>query len=513
MKSASLSGRIEAIIWLLTGGLSALLLTRLALSRALLLIGGVGLLLLVLIWPLILWPILAFAVPFGPTLPLGSFAVGSADVLIGLLVASWLLYGLVHRRIPWYPVPLAWPLLLYLAALLASLNNALSLQAALPELTKWIEVLALYVALSALLGDGHAFPRLRLFTGRMNLISLFLVLAASAEALVGLAQFFLRLGPPGFIILGRFLRAYGTFAQPNPYAGFLGLTFPLAISLTLDSLSSLPSALQRGRDTNTADLIGLLFYPLAAVLIGLGLLASWSRGGWLGMLAGTTVVVVLRSRRAAMMTGILLFLLVTAIVLGAIGAMPELVRERFQGVQDWTLFLRPVELRSIKVTGENFALVERMAHWWAAYAMWLDHPITGVGVGNYPVAYEMYRMPGWKEALGHAHNILLNVMAETGLVGLTTYILLWSWVFLYGLMQLRKRQGVHRALLVGALGGLTHLTIHNLFDNLYVHGMYAYVAVLLVLLSLEMPGRGVPPGEQFEYIQEGLTEAAYEPGN
>jgi len=27
------------------------------------------------------------------------------------------------------------------------------------------------------------------------------------------------------------------------------------------------------------------------------------------------------------------------------------------------------------------------------------------------------------------------------------------------------------------------LTVHNLFDNLYVHGMYLYVALLMALLS------------------------------
>ena len=470
------------LAWTVGGVLAALLLARLPLKMALALFGGVGLLLASLIWPEVVIPVLALAVPFGPALPLGGFAVGATDLLVGLLVAAWAVQGLAHRRIPRPRLPFLIPLLLYLTALGISLRGAWSLSAALPELVKWVEVLALYVVMRAVLQNAGRW-RNTPWSLRDGVVAA-LVLAATLEALLGLAQFFLRVGPPQFIILGRFLRAYGTFAQPNPYAGFLGLVLPLALSLTLDVLSRHVRGGRLVWPDRVEEVLELVFYPVAAAIIFLGLLASWSRGGWLGMAAGVSVVVALRSRRAALVSGLLAFLLLAAVVLGIIGALPTSVSERFQGVhENWTLFLRPVELRSIRVTGENFALVERMAHWWAAYAMWREHPFTGVGVGNYPVAYETYRMPGWKEPLGHAHNILLNVMAETGLVGLVAYLLLWMWVFGYGLWALSRTRGRSRAVLVGALGGLLHLTVHNLFDNLYVHGMYAYVAVLLALIA------------------------------
>lgn len=466
------------LLWLAIALFVAVALRYLPLEMSILLVGAASFFVVALLWPPVILLALAFAVPFGPTLPLGGFAVGTADLLAGFLLGVWVVRGLAHRHLPRPRVPLVPPLLIYLVALLISLETAWSLKAALPELAKWVEMLALYIAFLAL-----ADMRWPLIADLKRALPVFLLLAASAEALLGLAQFFLRIGPPGFIILGRFLRAYGTFAQPNPYAGYLGLVLPLGVSLSLHALTTLiPAA--RGRITLTLqDWVALLFYPVTTAIIGLGLLASWSRGGWLGMVAGLGLVVALRSRRAAVLSGLLLFLLVAAAVLGAMNLLPAVLSERFQGLEDWTLFLRPVELRSIKITGENFALVERMAHWWAAYAMWLEHPITGVGVGNYPIAYETYRMPGWKDPLGHAHNILLNVMAETGLVGLVAYIVLSAWVFLYGLLALRRTRGHARAIVVGALGGLTHLTVHNLFDNLYVHGMYLYVALLMALLS------------------------------
>ncbi len=474
----------EPLIWVTVGGGGVLLLSRLPLLRAVLLVGGVGFMLLALIWPPITFPALALAVPFGPGLPLGGFTVGTTDLLIGLIVALWLLRGWAHRDWKWPSAPLVWPLLLYLGAISLSLAQAWSLSAALPEFLKWVEILALYVAVSAILPSQK---RPRFLPSPFTVLLVSLLGAGALEALLGIAQFLLRLGPPGFIVLGRFLRAYGTFAQPNPYAGYLGLIFPLALSLALHTLSDLLSPRSARQPTNWGTLLSLWFYPVTAMLIGLGLLASWSRGGWLGMLAGSAVVFTLRSRRAAILSGLIGLLLIAGIILGLMGLLPPVVAQRFQGIQDWTLFLRPVELRAIRVTGTNFALVERMAHWWAAYAMWKAHPLLGVGIGNYAVAYEAYRMPGWKEPLGHAHNILLNVLAETGLVGLGAYLLLWTWIFVTGLRSLREHRGMRRAVQVGALGGLMHLTVHNLFDNLYVHGIYAYVALLLVLLTVN-PG-------------------------
>src|SRR6185436_15719048 len=63
-----------------------------------------------------------------------------------------------------------------------------------------------------------------------------IVLASGlVQATIGIWQFGLRGdGPEHFLILDdRFYRAYGTFEQPNPYGGFLGLILPLSAGLTL----------------------------------------------------------------------------------------------------------------------------------------------------------------------------------------------------------------------------------------------------------------------------------------
>ncbi len=48
---------------------------------------------------------------------------------------------------------------------------------------------------------------------------------------MGLVQSVRFIGPAHFMIGGVLMQAYGTFEQPNPFGGYLGLHFPVAIAL------------------------------------------------------------------------------------------------------------------------------------------------------------------------------------------------------------------------------------------------------------------------------------------
>jgi O-antigen ligase len=138
----------------------------------------------------------------------------------------------------------------------------------------------------------------------------------------------------------------------------------------------------------------------------------------------------------------------------------------------------------VKVTDENYAIVERMAHWQAAWEMFKERPWLGVGIGNYEPVYPAYSLPGWKEPLGHAHNYYLNIAAEAGLVGLFAYLILWGSAFWQALKAIRRSEGFWRGVAVGIFGVLVHLSAHNLFDNLYVQNMYVHIAILLGLIHV-----------------------------
>jgi O-antigen ligase len=107
-----------------------------------------------------------------------------------------------------------------------------------------------------------------------------------------------------------------------------------------------------------------------------------------------------------------------------------------------------------------------------------------VGIGNYPAAYPQYAVGRWRDPLGHAHNYYLNIAAEAGILGLGAYLLLFGACFVVAWRTVQRTQGYWRAVALGALGILAHLSVHNLFDNLFVHSMNVQLGLVLGLLFL-----------------------------
>ena len=142
--------------------------------------------------------------------------------------------------------------------------------------------------------------------------------------------------------------------------------------------------------------------------------------------------------------------------------------------------------RGVAVTDENFSVLERVAHWQAAWDMLADHPWLGIGVGNWSVVYPRYAIGQWSDALGHAHNVLFHYAAEAGLVGAAAY--LWFWLGSLGaaVLAMTRSRGWDRVIAVGVFGLLVHLSVHNQFDNLFVQGMPLLVALALSLLNLRV---------------------------
>jgi O-antigen ligase len=213
----------------------------------------------------------------------------------------------------------------------------------------------------------------------------------------------------------------------------------------------------------------------------LGLIASWSRGAWLGFVAAIATIVIARGPRAvaAVTVGLLVILAAAQISGYAGGNVAAALASRLADLQDYATITDP---RVVEITDANFPIVQRQAQWWAAWGMFSDHPWLGVGIGNYAVAYPDYTLPRWYEPLGHAHNYYLNVAAETGLIGLAAYELAGLATFVWVGRQVRRLRGWPQAFAIGVMGVLVHLTVHNLFDNLYVQHMILHLALLLGII-------------------------------
>lgn len=422
--------------------------------------------LLAIVYPWLGWVGLAFALPISSGLRFGPASL--TDLLFALSLALWCASTIRHRQPLRFSNLPTWPIALYLFILYLSSIGASDLDEAFTEVVKWIEFGVLLLVVPT------ALPRRA--TGWLIIA---LLAAAALQGVYGLYQFIFRIGPEWFLIQGRFMRASGFFAQPNPYAAYLGLTLPVAMSLSLWILGTLV----KRRDLRFILLAALSVVTTAA--IAAGLIASWSRGGWLGAAAGVAVVLAFYNRRSALLLALGVCALLATAFIGALNPawIPAAILSR---IGDLPAYFGLVDVLALEVNDDNFAVIERVAHWFAAVRMWELSPWLGIGPGNYAGVYPSVALPRWSDPLGHAHNIYLNVLGETGLLGLAAFLLLWAslvaWLF-QKVQRHRANASWQRAITVGVLGVIAHLAIHSIFDNLFVQGMYLHIAFWLALAA------------------------------
>lgn len=306
-----------------------------------------------------------------------------------------------------------------------------------------------------------------------------LAVAGLANAFVGIYEFFGGSGALHLLIGTRFFRAFGTFGQPNPFGGFMGLLLPLSV------MASVGYALRWYRDirnTSQHSLLIALFYAATAIILLVAMLMSWSRGAWLGLVAAFLVVGF--SLPPKLKQGVLVFGLIA--ILGLLawvgGLVPQSVVTRLQ--TSTAEFFAFEDVRGIDITPENFAVAERLAHWQAASNMIAANPWLGVGFGNYAASYPQYSLINWLEPLGHAHNYYLNIFAEVGVIGLLVYGKVWVTIFYRTWKARFHPDALTRCVVIGLLGTWTYLAIHSIFDNLYVNNLFLHLSIMLSIVAL-----------------------------
>ncbi len=160
----------------------------------------------------------------------------------------------------------------------------------------------------------------------------------------------------------------------------------------------------------------LLAYGL--VMAG-GAVASGSRGAWIGIAALVLSVVpravryVMGSDRRRVWFG----------MVGALVCVAGLAINGSRWVEEiWRVFADAERNRG------------RIYIYKAAWAIFRDHPWFGVGLGTFWLNWEAYRSPdlAGMPGVSHAHNLVLHLLAETGLVGTTLFVTLLGMVAVAG---------------------------------------------------------------------------------
>lgn len=405
------------------------------------------------------------------TLP-GGVSVTQAAVLLTL--GSWTFHTLARAEQRALPgdMFLLWGGLLC-AFLLSTGMTPYSRTEALRETLRWTVAAGIWMVAASTI------------TRRWHILYLLacLVLAPAVCAGVGIVQFVTGDGPPSFRIAPDlpYVRAYGTIGQPNSFAGYLNMAWPLALMLALVVTRG---AWQRGvgarLESATAWLLAAILWCTVGVVLA-ALLASFSRGAWIGAAIGMLVVVLSLGRRSLR---VILGLAVagTGVALLAIGGiLPEPLLTRLESMWQSIAWF---DAAAVNVTPQNFAVVERMAHLQAGWEMFRAMPLSGVGIGNYSVAYPEFAIGAWYASRGHAHNYYLHIAAEAGIIGLIAYLALIGGVLRHVRRALRyAADPVLYNTAVGGCGIIAAVAGHNLFENLHVLNFGIQLAVVWAVIG------------------------------
>ena len=130
-------------------------------------------------------------------------------------------------------------------------------------------------------------------------------------------------------------------------------------------------------------------------------------------------------------------------------------------------------VESISNVSSDASNLERLNRWSSAWRMFQERPIFGWGPGTYMFQYAPFQMSDEQTIIstnsgnmGNAHSEYIGPLAESGLFGMLTFLILVATVFTKGSMLYhRLPQGELKTVVLLTLLGLFTYVAHGLLNN------------------------------------------------
>lgn len=207
------------------------------------------------------------------------------------------------------------------------------------------------------------------------------------------------------------MRLSGSVGDPNFHGQILAAVLPLAVYRVLDDKSPMLRVGAAG----------------AAFLLVFAILNTYSRGAFLAMVVTLALIAIERRLKFSL---VILVLITTLVMMQFLPAG----------------YAQRLETLSIFTSDETTVYSEgsfrgRTSEMLSAQYMFIEHPLLGVGVGNYQANYQDYANRfGLEQRTENrqAHSLYLQVAAETGILGILTFVGLFT-VLLLGFTRARHK--------------------------------------------------------------------------
>ena len=206
---------------------------------------------------------------------------------------------------------------------------------------------------------------------------------------------------------------------------------------------------------------------LIAILL-LGLVLSYTRAAWVSLIGAMAFAFVLKFRISFVKivflvvvgTGVLLF------------SWSSIVMSLEKNSQDSSSTLSK-HVESVSNISTDASNLERINRWNCAIRMFKERPIMGWGPGTYAFQYAPFQRSGEKTIistnqgdLGNAHSEFLGPLAESGILGMLSFLFLMLMVYYKGMrLYYHLPKGDLKRLIFYTLLALTTYFIHGLLNN------------------------------------------------
>ena len=228
-----------------------------------------------------------------------------------------------------------------------------------------------------------------------------------------------------------------TFGNQTYFAGFILLALPILASQVLEA------------ETKP---VRRMLYGILAIVAFILLVRTESRSGWLAAVISAGVFGVLnfrtaRARWIALLAG-------AAITVVVIVLFNDLIARRLGNLFD---------------VGAQSSISRRMFFYEGAWRAFLASPLIGNGIGNFVVFLPTFRSPEYwmvksEDVVPHAHNEFLEILSETGLIGLILFGVLVFMVFRNLAKAIRGSGKPHRAIYAAIIASMVGVLVDNLFS-------------------------------------------------
>jgi len=171
----------------------------------------------------------------------------------------------------------------------------------------------------------------------------------------------------------------------------------------------------------------------------------------------------------------------------------------------------------ISITGitNAFSSERRVAIWKFTGMMIKDHPILGLGIGNYKCNTLKYQAEFFEKGdnrtiytygfAENAHNEYLQLWAELGIIGLAIFLWLIIAYFIYGIRYLKREKDKQRqGIMIGLMGAVTAFLMDSIFW--FPLHLSAHLSLFWLFIGLTMV---MSPGKNAGSVSKSKRNSMY----